>query len=81
MTLVADSGPAFRNRFEEECAKLGVRIVVPSSQSAVKRSVGSLKHLLKRIVNMNQLQWSEMVLARASALQSVAVQAVDWQQR
>ena len=26
MTLVSDSGPAFRNRFEEECAKLGVHV-------------------------------------------------------
>ena len=52
MTLVADSGPSFRNRFEEECAKLGVRVehssaYNPSSQSAVERSVGNLKHLLK----------------------------------
>ena len=26
MTVVSDSGPAFRNKFEEECAKLGVRV-------------------------------------------------------
>ena len=53
MTLVADSSPAFRNNFEEECAKMGVRVEHssandPSSQSGVERSVGSLKHLLKR---------------------------------
>ena len=33
----------------------------PSSQSGVECSVGSLKHLLKRSANMNQLQFSEMV--------------------
>ena len=68
MTLVSDSGPVFRNRFEEECAKLGVRVehssaYNPSSMSEVQRSVGSLKHLLKRSANMNQLQLSEMVFA------------------
>ena len=60
MTLVADRGPAFRKNYEEECAKMGVcaehsSAYNPSSQSGVDRSVGSLKHLLKRSANMNQL--------------------------
>ena len=59
MTLVADSGPSFRNRFDEECVKLGVNVehssaYNPSSQSAVERSIGNLKHLLKRTSHMNQ---------------------------
>ena len=54
LTLVSDYGPAFRNRFEEECAKLGVRVehssaYNPSSQSGIERSLGSLKHLFKEI--------------------------------
>ena len=74
MTLVSDSGPAFRNRFEEECAKLGVRVehssaYNPSSMSEVQRSVGSLKHLLKRTANINQLQLSEMVFSLNSRVQ------------
>jgi len=74
MTLVADSGPAFRNRFEDECAKLGVRVEVssaynPSSMSEVERAVGSLKHLLKRTAHMSQLQLSEMVFALNSRIQ------------
>ena len=53
MTLVADSGPSFRNRFAEECLKLGVRLehssaYNSSSQSTVERAIGNLKHLLKR---------------------------------
>ena len=64
MTIVADSGPVFRNNFEEECAKMSMRVehssaYNPSSQSGVERSVGSLKHLLKRSANMNKLQLSK----------------------
>ena len=74
MTLVTDSGPAFRNNFEEECAKIGVcvehsRAYNPSSQYGVERSVASLKHLLKRSANMNQLQLSEMVFALNTRVQ------------
>ena len=41
MTLVSDSGPAFRNRFEEKCAKLGVHVEEnsaynPSTYSGLK---------------------------------------------
>ena len=68
MTLVADSSPSFRNKFKEECLKLGVKVehssaYNSSSQSAVKRSIENLKHLLKRTSNMNQLQLSECVFA------------------
>ena len=61
MTLAADSGSSFRNRFEEECLKLGVKVdhssaYNPSSQSSVERSIGYIKHLLKRTSHMNQLQ-------------------------
>ena len=67
-TLVADSSQCFKNRFEEECAKLGVRVdhssaYNPFLQLAVESSVGNLKHLLKRSSHINQLQLSEMVLA------------------
>ena len=73
MTTVSESGPAFRNKFEEECAKLGVRVehssaYNPSSMSEVERAVGSLKHLLKRTANMCQLQLSEMAFALNSRL-------------
>ena len=74
MTIVADSGPVFRNNFEEECAKMGVRVEQsiandPSSQSGVERSVGSLKHLLKRSANMNKLQLSDMVFSLNTSVQ------------
>ena len=50
---------AIRNNFVEECSKMGVRVehsslYNPGSQSGVERSIGSLKHLLKRSANMNQ---------------------------
>ena len=53
IVLLADSGPSFRSRFEDECLKMGVRVehssaYNPSSQSQVERSIQSLKHLLKR---------------------------------
>ena len=53
MTVVSDSGPAFRYKFEEECGKLGVRVehssaYNPLSMSEVERAVGSLKPLSKR---------------------------------
>ena len=53
MVCVSDNGPAFRNKFEEECKKMGIRTehssaYNPSSMSEVERAVGSLKHLLKR---------------------------------
>ena len=74
MTLVADSGPSFRNRFAEECLKLEVRLehssaYNSSSQSTVERSIGNLKHLLKRSSHMNQLQISECVFAINSRVQ------------
>ena len=74
MTCVSDSGPAFRNKFEEECKKMGIRTehssaYNPSSMSEVERAVGSLKHLLKRGMHMNQLQLSEMVFALNSRIQ------------
>ena len=61
-------GPSFRNKFEEECLKLGVKVEHSSAynssfQSAVERSIGNLKHLLKRTSHMNQLQLSECVFA------------------
>ena len=74
MTLVSDSGPSFRSRFSAECLRLGVRVehssaYNPSSQSAVERSVQSLKHLLKRSSHMNQLQISECVFSINSRVQ------------
>ena len=74
MTVVSDSGPAFRNKVEEECAKLGVRVehssaYNPSSMSEVERAVGSLKHLLKRTSSMSQLQLAEMVFGLNSRIQ------------
>ena len=74
MTLVSDSAPSFRSRFSAECLRLGVRVehssaYNPSSQSAVERSVQSLKHLLKRSSHMNQLQISECVFAINSRVQ------------
>ena len=74
MTLVCDSEPSFLSRFSEECLKLGVRVehssaYNPSSQSAVERSVQSLKHLLKRSAHMNQLKISECIFAINSSVQ------------
>ena len=74
MTIVADSGPVFRNNFEEECAKMSMRVehssaYNPSSQSGVERSVGSLKHLLKRSANMNKLQLSDMFFSLNTSVQ------------
>ena len=74
MACVSDNGPAFRNKFEEECKKMGIRTehssaYNPSSMSEVERAVGSLKHLLKRGMHMNQLQLSEMVFALNSRVQ------------
>ena len=74
MTLVCDSGPSFCSRYSKECLRLGVRVehssaYNPSSQSAVERSVQSLKHLLKRSARMNQLLISECVFAINSRVQ------------
>ena len=46
MTLVADSGPAFKNKFEEECAKMDLHVehssaYNPSSQAAKIGSSGA----------------------------------------
>ena len=74
MTLVADLGPSFCSRFSEECLKLGVRVEHSSahnlsSQSAVERSIQSLKHLLKRSSHMIQPQISECIFAINSRVQ------------
>ena len=74
MTLVTYSGISFRNRFEEEYLKLGVKVerssaCNSSSQSAVERSIANLKNLLKRTSHMNQLQLSECVFALNSRIQ------------
>ena len=50
MTLVSDSWPAFRYKFDNEWAKIGVHgehssVYNPSSQSGIERLVGSLKNL------------------------------------
>ena len=67
-------GPSFRNKFEEECLKHGVKVenlsaYNLSSQSAVERSIENLKHLLKRSSHMNHLQLSECVIAINSMIQ------------
>ena len=72
--MISDSGPSFRSRFSEECLKHGMRVehssaYNPSSQSAVERSVQSLKHLLKRSAHMNQLQINECIFAINSRVQ------------
>jgi len=72
MVCVSDNGPSFRNKFEEECMKMGIKVehsYNPSSMSEVERAVGSLKHLLKRGMHMSQLQLSEMVFALNSRIQ------------
>ena len=74
MICVSDNGPSFRNKFEEECLKMGIEVIHSSaynssSMSEVERAVGSLKHLLKRGMHMSQLQLSEMVFALNSRIQ------------
>ena len=74
MICVSDNGPSFRNKFEEECLKMGIKVehssaYNSSSMSEVERAVGSLKHLLKRGMHMSQLQLSEMVFALNSRIQ------------
>ena len=64
--ILADSGPGFRQTFEEECQKLGITVrhssgYNSSSQSHVERCVGQLKSLLKKCGPLNQLQIHEMV--------------------
>ena len=63
--IFSDSGPGFRQTFEEECLKLGITVkhssgYNSSSQSHVERCVGQLKSLLKKCGNLNQLQIHEM---------------------
>ena len=63
--IFSDSGPGFRQTFEEEALKLGISVkhssgYNSSSQSQVERSIGQLKSLLKKCGNLNQLQIHEM---------------------
>ena len=51
--IPADSGPGFRNTFEEEAAKLGITVrhssgYNSSSQANVERCVGQLKSIIKK---------------------------------
>ena len=65
----SDSGPAFRQTWEEELAKKGVRVIHsscynPASMGLVERSVRTLKEILsKHGNNLSQLQLAEMVFA------------------
>ena len=65
----SDSGPAFRQTWEEELAKNGVRVIHsscynPASMGLVERSVRTLKEILsKHGNNLSQLQLAEMVFA------------------
>ena len=56
---LVDRSPGFKNTFTKEASKLGVYVehssaYNPSSQSAVEKRVGNLKHLLKRCGLMKQ---------------------------
>ena len=46
MTLVTDSGPAFRNNFEEEFDKMGVRVEHSSAYNPSTQSVGGQSEAL-----------------------------------
>ena len=64
--ILTDSGPGFRQTFEEEANKLGITVIHSSgynssSQSHVERCVGQLKTLLKKCGPLSQLQLHEMV--------------------
>ena len=52
LLCITESGPASRNDFAEECAKIGVReehstVYNPSSQSADEMGIGNMKCLLR----------------------------------
>ena len=64
--LKVDSGPGFRNTFEEGMKNLGIGVVHSSaynsqSQGSCERGVRSIKELLKKCGNLSQLQLSEMI--------------------
>ena len=65
LEISANSGPGFRQTFEEEANKLGIIVkhssgYNSSSQSHVERCVGQLKTLLKKCGPLSQLQIHEM---------------------
>ena len=60
--------PKFRESWEEELQKLGVKVVHssaynPQSMGLVERSVQTLKEILKKNGNLSQLQLAEIVFA------------------
>ena len=64
--ILADSGPGFRNTFEEEASKLGITVrhrsgYNSSSQSNVECCVGQRKTMLKKCGPLSQLQIHKLV--------------------
>ena len=64
--IKVDSGPGFRQTFEEGMKKLGIEAIHSSaynsqSQGSCERGVRSVKELLKKCGSLSQLQLSEMV--------------------
>ena len=64
----SDGGPGFREAWKEELKKLGVYVkhssaYNPQSMGLVERSVRTLKEILKKNVNLSQLQLAEIVFA------------------
>ena len=64
-TVKTDSGPSFRKSLEEELQKLGVNVLHssaynPQSMGLVERTVLTLKELLRKKLNLSQLQLAEL---------------------
>jgi hypothetical protein len=64
----SDGGPSFRETWKDELKKLGVYVkhsssYNPQSMGLVERSVRTLKEILKKNVNLSQLQLAEIVFA------------------
>ena len=69
----SDNGPSFRESWEEELKKLGVKVVHssaynPQSMGLVERSVRTLKEILKKNGNLSQLQLAELVFVANKVL-------------
>ena len=64
----SDSGPAFRQAWEEELEKMGGQVLHSSAYNAqsmgmVDMSMRTLKEILKKNNSLSQLELSEMIYA------------------